>query len=86
LAPVILTCLAITLAIYAILSSIIQPGNETRVISFFAASGVSCHYWFRIHALLCFDDFGLTAWQYIKEKRVLFLKLQLKKHLYYGIE
>jgi hypothetical protein len=65
LAPAILTCLAITPATYAMTSSVIQPGNETCLISFFAASGVSRYYWFNIPALLCFGDIGLVACQYI---------------------
>ncbi len=48
----------ITLVIYAILSSIIQPKYERRLISFFAAAGVSCYYWFRIPALFGYGSFG----------------------------
>jgi hypothetical protein len=73
LTPVILPRLAITLAIYTIPSSIIQPGYDGRLISFFEASGVSRFYWFGIPALPRFGDFGLTACQCIKNKRVLFL-------------
>ena len=49
---------AVTLAIYGILSKIIQSRYERRLISFFAASGVSCYYWYRIPALFGFGNFG----------------------------
>jgi len=48
----------ITLIIYATLTSIIQPKYERRLISFFAASGVACYYWFRIPALFGYGGFG----------------------------
>jgi len=47
-----------TLVVYATLSAIIQPKYERRLIGFFAASGVSCYYWFRIPALFGFGDFA----------------------------
>jgi hypothetical protein len=50
--------LAVTLSIYAFLSSIIQQRFERRLISFFAASGVSCYYWFRIPSLFGFGKFA----------------------------
>lgn len=49
---------AITLAVYWILSIIIQPKFARRLISFFAASGVACYYWYRIPALFGFGNFG----------------------------
>jgi hypothetical protein len=48
----------ITLVIYWILSSIIQRKFRRRLISVFAASGVSCYYWFRLPALFGFVKFG----------------------------
>ncbi|HAL82070.1 MAG TPA: hypothetical protein DCO83_07420, partial [Mucilaginibacter sp.] len=61
LTPVILTCLAITLAVYAILSLIIRPGNETRLITFLQFQGVFCHHWSGIPSLPYFGDFNLPA-------------------------
>ncbi|HZX58273.1 MAG TPA: hypothetical protein VFE54_06095 [Mucilaginibacter sp.] len=49
---------AITLAVYGILSAIIQRKYERKLIGFFAASGVSCYYWYRIPSLLGFGNFG----------------------------
>lgn len=53
-----LTGFAITLVIYGILSIIIKPKFERKLISFFAASGVSCYYWYRLPALLGFGNLG----------------------------
>jgi hypothetical protein len=49
---------ATTLVVYWILSIIIQPKFERRMIGFFAAMGVSCYYWYRIPALFGFGNFG----------------------------
>jgi hypothetical protein len=49
---------AITLIIYGLLSIIIQPKFERKLIGFFAASGVSCYYWYRIPALFGFGNSG----------------------------
>jgi len=48
----------VTLVLYEVLSSIIQPKYERKLISLFAASGVSCYYWYRIPALFGFGNFG----------------------------
>ncbi|HEY5325604.1 MAG TPA: hypothetical protein VIJ27_01275 [Mucilaginibacter sp.] len=50
--------LTVTLVIYAVLSSIIRPEYERKLVSFFAASGVSCYYWYRIPALFGYGSFG----------------------------
>ena len=47
-----------TLVIYGILSMIIKSKFERRLISIFAAMGVSCYYWYRIPALFGFGNFG----------------------------
>lgn len=49
---------AATLAIYALLSKIIQARYDRKLIAFFAASAVSCYYWYRIPSLLGFGNFG----------------------------
>ncbi len=48
----------ITIALYGILWAIVQPKYERKLIDFFAASGVSCYYWYRIPSLLGFGNFG----------------------------
>lgn len=53
-----LTGFATTLLIYCFVSKIIQAKYERRLIGFFAASGVSCYYWYRIPSLLGFGNFG----------------------------
>ena len=50
--------LAVTLLAYILLSNIINAKYERRLISIFAASGVSCYYWYRIPALLGFGKFA----------------------------
>lgn len=50
--------LAVTLAIYLILSNVIDKKYERRLISIFAASGVSCYYWYRIPSLFGFGKFA----------------------------
>lgn len=49
---------AVTFIIYGILSSVLPVKSEKRLISIFAASGVSCYYWYRIPDLLGFGNFG----------------------------
>jgi hypothetical protein len=53
-----MTGLMVSLALFLILSHIIQPRFERRLISTFAAAGVSCYYWYRIPALLGFGPFA----------------------------
>lgn len=48
----------VTLAVYFILSTIIAAKYERRLISIFAASGVSCYYWYRLPSLLGFGKFA----------------------------
>lgn len=48
----------ITIILYAILSNIIQPKFQRKLISIFAASGVSCYYWYRIPELFGFGNLG----------------------------
>jgi hypothetical protein len=48
----------ITLVIYILLSQMVLPVYERRLINIFAASGVSCYYWYRIPALFGFGEFG----------------------------
>ena len=48
----------ITLAAYGALSGIIRHKSGQRLTGFFAASAVSCYYWYRIPALLGFGNFG----------------------------
>ena len=50
--------LAITIAIYAMLSMVIQSKFERRLTGIFAAAGVACYYWYRIPALFGFGNFG----------------------------
>ena len=50
--------LAVTLVAYFILSFLINNKFEKKLISFFAASGVACYYWYRIPALFGFGNFG----------------------------
>jgi hypothetical protein len=49
--------LVATLAAYGLLSAIIKPLHERRLISIFAALGVSCYYWYRIPELFGFGMF-----------------------------
>ena len=49
---------AVSFILYIILSSLLPAKYERRIISLFAASGVSCYYWFRIPALLGFSGFA----------------------------
>jgi hypothetical protein len=50
--------LAVTLIIYIILKFSLRQNNEQKLSAIFAASGVSCYYWFRIPALLGFGEYG----------------------------
>ncbi|MDE3144353.1 MAG: hypothetical protein KGL19_09380, partial [Bacteroidota bacterium] len=50
--------LAVTLTAYIIISNIIAAKYERRLISIFAASGVSCYYWYRIPELFGFGKFA----------------------------
>jgi len=50
--------LAVTLAAYLILSNVLDSKYERKLISIFAASGVSCYYWYRIPALIGFGKFA----------------------------
>ena len=49
---------AVSFIVYAVLSSLIEVKHERKLISIFAAMGVSCYYWFRIPALFGFGKFG----------------------------
>jgi hypothetical protein len=49
---------AITLLLYGLLSAIIKTKFEQRLISIFAAMGVSCYYWYRIPSLVGFGNFA----------------------------
>ena len=48
----------VSLLLYLLLSSLIHPEWERRLISIFAAAGVSCYYWYRIPSLFGFGNFG----------------------------
>ncbi|CAN5228820.1 hypothetical protein BH09BAC6_BH09BAC6_19620 [soil metagenome] len=48
----------ISLAVYALCSAVIRQRFEKKLISFFAAAGVSCYYWFRVPALFGFGNQG----------------------------
>ena len=48
--------LAVTLVAYRILSNLLDKKYERRLISIFAALGVSCYYWYRIPALIGFGE------------------------------
>ncbi len=50
--------LAVTLIAYLILSNLLDKKYERRLISIFAASGVSCYYWYRLPALIGFGKFA----------------------------
>lgn len=50
-------CMAITLGVYAALAYCFKD-HSRMFISIFAASGVSCYYWYRIPSLLGFGKFG----------------------------
>lgn len=52
-----LTGFAITLFIYAVLSNIVADKYDQKLISIFAAMGVSCYYWYRIPSLIGFGPF-----------------------------
>jgi hypothetical protein len=56
--PYPLAGLTVTLVLYVLLSKIISPKFEHRLISIFAAAGVSFYYWYRIPALTGFGIFG----------------------------
>ncbi len=49
---------AVSFILYAVLSNILDPKQERRLIAIFAASGVSFYYWFRIPALFGFGSFA----------------------------
>lgn len=49
---------ATTFNLYIILSLVFSAKYERRLVSIFAAAGVSCYYWYRIPALLGFGEFG----------------------------
>ncbi|MGZ3776853.1 MAG: hypothetical protein ACXVI9_04500 [Mucilaginibacter sp.] len=53
-----LTGFAVTLVAYGVLSAIVRHKSEHRLTGFFAASAVSCYYWYRIPSLLGFGNFG----------------------------
>lgn len=53
-----MTGFVVTLAAYGVLSGIIRHKSEQRLTGFFAASAVSCYYWYRIPSLLGFGNFG----------------------------
>ena len=48
----------VTMVSYILLSYIIQPRFERRLINMFAAAGVSCYYWYRIPSLFGFGPFA----------------------------
>jgi NAD-dependent dihydropyrimidine dehydrogenase PreA subunit len=48
---------AITWVAYLILSNVLDVKYERRLISIFAAAGVSCYYWYRIPSLIGFGKF-----------------------------
>lgn len=50
--------LAVSLAIYGLLSVNTEPKYEQKLSGFFAATGVSCYYWHRIPALFGFGHLG----------------------------
>lgn len=50
--------LAISLAVYLLLSQKIFPGYKTVITNLFAAAAVSCYYWYRIPWLFGFGSFG----------------------------
>jgi len=49
---------AVTFILYAVFSSLMDAKYERKLISIFAAAGVSCYYWFRIPALFGFGSFA----------------------------
>lgn len=49
---------AITLVAYAIVSKLVNQAFQQKLMSIFAAAGVSCYYWFRIPALFGFGKFA----------------------------
>jgi hypothetical protein len=49
--------LLVTLAVYWFLSKIFSLRSERKLVSLFAAAGVSCYYWYRIPSLFGFGDF-----------------------------
>jgi hypothetical protein len=50
--------LAVTMVAYLILSNIVDAKYERKLIGIFAASGVSCYYWYRLPALIGFGKFA----------------------------
>jgi hypothetical protein len=49
---------ALTMIIYGVLSKIILVKFERKLVSIFAAAGVSCYYWYRIPSLFGFGNFA----------------------------
>lgn len=49
---------SVTLVVYAIVSKLVKQAFQQKIISIFAAAGVSCYYWFRIPALFGFGKFA----------------------------
>jgi hypothetical protein len=52
-----LGCL-VTLIIYLIWQKVLTEKDQPKLIAFFAASGVSCYYWYRIPSLFGFGKFA----------------------------
>ncbi len=48
----------VTLILYMLLLAFLHPSSERRLISIFAAAGVSCYYWYRLPALFGFGNLG----------------------------
>lgn len=48
----------ITMAIYVLLINVLFKSYKNIIIRIFAATGVSCYYWYRIPSLLGFGDFA----------------------------
>ena len=49
--------LVVTLIIYLIIQKILAASYQRKLISIFAAAGVSCYYWYRLPALLGLGNF-----------------------------
>ena len=49
---------SVSFAIFLLLSNIIQARYERKMIRFFAATGVSCYYWYRLPELFGFGGFA----------------------------
>lgn len=47
----------VTSIVYIIASMMVSPKNEQKLVSVFAAAGVSCYYYYRLPALIGFGDF-----------------------------